>query len=382
MGGHRAGDLETEADRRLIPRRRRSDRSQLDLRLVASLAAGVGVGMLLFDFTEVVLARLQTLLIAVLMSLFLSFALEPAVQWLARRGMRRGLATGLAFVIGFVAVAGFLAAMAPLVVDQVRTLIESGPNLAGGLAARARGLPGVGPSIAGYLEGLSTTGPSGGQMMQRFGGGLVGFSTTLLGGILQLLTVLLVTFYLVADGPRLRRTLSSRLNPRRQEEVLAVWELAIEKTGGYVYGRALVAVASALFHAGVFVAIGLEYGLALGLWVGVLSSLIPVISTYLAGALPIGVALASEPILAVWVAVAVAVYQQVENYLVAPRITGHTMALHPAVAFVAVLAGGALLGAVGAFLALPAAAIIGALVEAAGERHEVVAHQLLEEVTD
>ena len=105
--------------------------------------------------------------------------------------------------------------------------------------------------------------------------------------------------------------------------------------------------------------LGLPYAVALGVWVGLISSIIPVIGTYLAGALPIIIALSGSPRDAIWVVVAIVVYQQVENYLIAPRITAHTLSLHPAIAFVSVLVGGALMGPAGALLALPATAIGG-----------------------
>ena len=75
---------------------------------------------------------------------------------------------------------------------------------------------------------------------------------------------------------------------------------------------------------------------------------------------------------------AVAAYQQVENYVLAPRITAHTMQLHVAVAFGAVIAGSAVLGVVGALLALPAAATIQSVIAAEAERHEVAEHLIAE----
>jgi predicted PurR-regulated permease PerM len=126
--------------------------------------------------------------------------------------------------------------------------------------------------------------------------------------------------------------------------VLGVWELAIAKTGGYVYSRVLTAVVSAAFHIAAFTLIGVQYPVALGVWVGLISSLIPAVGTYIAGALPIIVALATSPLQAVWVLVAITAYQQVENYIIVPKITATTVELHPAVAFLSVLAGGALAG--------------------------------------
>lgn len=364
--------------------RRRSDRpARFDLPRALTIALGVGLGILLLEITQGIVSKLQGLLVAILVSLFLSFAMEPAVQWLARRGMRRSFATGLVFLVTILLLAGFFAAMAPVVASQVENLIRSGPDLMNDLAVQAQRLPGgLGDSISEYLQGAASEegGDPSSPILRRLSGGILAFGQGALTVVVQLLTILLVTFYLVVDGPKLRRTIVKRVRPDRQADVMAMWELAIEKTGGYVYGRLLLAVASAGFHAVVFQFIGIPYGIALGIWVGVVSSLIPVVGTYLAGALPLAIALASDPLDAVWVILAVVVYQQLENYLLMPRITAHTMALHPAIAFLAVLAGGALLGAVGALLALPVAAIISALGAAAGEQHEIVArHDLLDE---
>jgi predicted PurR-regulated permease PerM len=205
----------------------------------------------------------------------------------------------------------------------------------------------------------------------------LGLGTTLIGTVVSGLAVLLVTFYLVADGPRLRWQLSRRLEPARQKEFLRVWELAIAKTGGYVYSRVLLAVVSAAVHVVAFQFAGLPYAIALGVWVGIVSSVIPVVGLYIAGVLPVVVALANPESASVLVVlVVITVYQQIENYLIQPRITAYSLSLHPAVAFLSVLVGAALLGPVGALLALPAAAIVAALITSYAEEHDVMEHGL------
>ena len=356
-------------------------RRRPDWRLAVTLAFGVGGGLLLVAVVQGTLARLHDLLITLVVALFVSFAVEPAVKWLDDRGVRRGFGTMLVFLAGLLLFAGFVAAMAPLVIDQATALVQQGPSLLGDLANQARNLPGeFGNSIAAWLEEQRTALPRRlPELAPRVVGGALGFGQTLLGTTLQFLTAALVSFYLVADGPRLRRVLSSRMHPDSQRDFLDWWELAVAKTGGYLYSRVLTAIASAVFHITVFTVLKLPYAVALGVWVGLISSIIPVIGTYLAGALPIIIALSGSPRDAIWVVVAIVVYQQVENYLIAPRITAHTLSLHPAIAFVSVLAGGALMGPAGALLALPATAIGAALVSAAGERHEVVEHGLTTE---
>jgi len=93
---------------------------------------------------------------------------------------------------------------------------------------------------------------------------------------------------------------------------------------------------------------------------------------YLGGLLLLVVAATNEPGDALWILLVIAIYQQVENYLLAPRVQARTMDLHPAVAFVSVLIGAALLGGVGALLALPVAAITKALLQTYVQRHELI----------
>lgn len=350
-----------------------------DLR-VTTIALGVAGGLLLAQVLTAVGGRLQGIFGILVTSLFLSFAMEPAVQWLARRGVRRGFGTWIVFVLVLLALAGMVAAVVPLVVSQVQNLVAAGPGLIDDIARRAQEvLPGESGEVsAEWLTEQARELPRQlPQLAGNVGRGVIGIGQTVIGGVFQLLTIALIVFYLVADGPKLRARLARRLTPREQVRVLGLWELAISKTGGYVYSRVLTAVVSAVFHTIAFTVMGLDYAAALGVWVGVVSALIPVVGTYLAGALPLAVALASSIGQAVAVLVAITVYQQIENYLVVPRITAQTLELHPAVAFVSVVIGAAVAGATGALLALPAAAIAAALLAASGEEYDVLEHSLL-----
>ena len=109
-------------------------------------------------------------------------------------------------------------------------------------------------------------------------------------GLLYFVTVLIFAFYMTADGPRMRRAICSRLPRARQEVVLDTWEIAIDKTGGYLYSRGIQAVVSALVTWAFLFALGVPYSLALGLWVGIVSQFIPTVGTYIAMVLPVLVA--------------------------------------------------------------------------------------------
>jgi predicted PurR-regulated permease PerM len=320
------------------------------------------------------IGELESLLLLLVVSFFLSFALEPAVDWLSRHGIRRGLATGLVMIGGFLALIAFLVLLGSALFTQVSDFIEDLPNkveeLEGELNDRFE-LEVDTDDLVDELQGQDVQ-----QVATNLAGNAIGLGISAVGVLFQLLTIGLFTFYLVADGPRFRRTVLSFLPPTRQERVVRGWEIAIAKTGGYIYSRGLLALLSAIVTTIALEIIGVPYALALGLWTGLVSQFIPTVGTYLAGALPVFVALIEQPSDAVLVVVFMIAYQQIENYLFAPKITARTMDLHPAVAFGTVIAGASLFGAVGALVALPAAAVVQAIASTYLDRHEVIATQM------
>ena len=321
-------------------------------------------------------ASLYQLFILLLVSLFLSLAIEPGVNSLARRGWRRGTATAVILVGVLVAFLVFVVAIGALVGQQIADLLGDSETYVNRTVTFLNDTFGSHINASQVIESIND--PNG--PVQRFiesqQSRVVDLSVTALGLVVQALSVMLFTFYLVADGPKLRRVICSRLRPERQRSVLDTWELAIQKTGEYLYSRALLAGLAALFHWIMLQALGTQAPVALALWVGVVSQFLPVVGTYIAGALPVLVTFIDSPTKALVVLIFVVVYQQMENYFFLPRITARTMDLHPAVAFGSAIAGGAVLGAVGAVLAIPAAAMVQALVGNSGQRHEVIVNDL------
>jgi predicted PurR-regulated permease PerM len=318
------------------------------------------------------LGRLRDLIITLLIALFISFALEPAVNMLARRGWRRGTATGVVFLAFVVLSAVFVFAIGKVVFDEVQNLVDNAPGYIEDAEEWLNDTFDLNLSSDTLNEQLSDTDGPVRSFISQAAGNALGLSFSAVGVVFRLFTIALFVFYLVADGPRFRRVVCSFLRPRRQRVVLDTWEIAIQKTGGYIYSRGLLAVISGLFHWAAFEIIGIKYAIALAVWVGLTSQFIPVVGTYMAAALPILIALANSPTDALWIAAFALLYQQVENYLFAPRITARTMSLHPAVAFGTVIAGAGLIGPIGAILALPFAAVIQAVGSTYIERHPVV----------
>ena len=322
--------------------------------------------------------RASDLIGYLILAQLLAFALEPAVYWLhQRRGWRRGSATGLLlvgilllFVVLGVGIGSVLAGQ----VDQIATQL---PGWIGKLNAFTQEhFHTTVVSSAGAAEsGEATQHVT--QYLQKHAGDLLGAAGSLVGAIFSLFTVGLFTFYFTANGPQIRRVLLSRMPPERQRRALWAWETAIDKTGGYLYSRALLAAINGGLMFLTLKLLGVPYALALGLFVGVVAAFIPIVGTYIAGAVPVLVALAAVSLTAaVIVLVEVLAYQQLENYVLSPRLSEKTMELNPGVAFAAAMAGGAVGGFIGAFFALPIAAVIQAFLSTYSRRYDVLESDL------
>ncbi|MFT2018800.1 AI-2E family transporter [Streptomyces sp. 796.1] len=323
-----------------------------------------------FQFASWAFHELTSLLLNILIAFFLALAIEPAVDWMAARGVRRGLATGLVFLGILIAVAGFFTLLGSMLADQIVTMVEDFPKYLDKVISWVNSTFHTELSRVEIQDSLLHS-----DWLQKYvqdsANNVLDVSAQVLGGLFKMLTITLFAFYFAADGPRLRRSLCSVLPPHRQSEVLRAWEIAVAKTGGYLYSRGLMALISGIAHYVLLEILGVPYAPALAVWVGLISQFIPTIGTYLAGGLPMLIAFTVDPWYAVWVLGFVVVYQQFENYLLQPRITAKTVDIHPAVAFGSVIAGTALLGAVGALIAIPATATLQAFLGTYIKRYEV-----------
>lgn len=323
--------------------------------------------------------QIADLLFMVFVALFVAVAMEPPVHTLAKRGWSRGAATGMVFLAAVVVTTIFLVALVPLLVSQVSQLIDQLPRYIGSVVTLLEDWFGLEIS---QTEITDQTNAAQDWLAENVGsllGGVVGFGSTVFGFVFFVITVGLFSFYMVAELPKLQQTVLSVLTPDRQKHAIAIWETAVEKMGGYIYSRLILAVLGGTISAIFLTALKVPFSVPLGIWIGVLSQFIPVVGTYLSAILPAVVALSVSGTTALWVVVFFVIYQQIENFLISPKITERTMAIHPAVSVAAIIVGGSILGPIGIILALPFAAIVQALISTSIHRHEVV-YQGREEV--
>ncbi len=313
-----------------------------------------------------------SVIFTVLMSWFAAIAMAPAVNWLSR-WMRRGVATlvvmGSALLFGAV----FFLLFGALLVDQMVQLIMLIPDLIDETITWVNTTFNLELSQGSILEmtGLSTEQLA--NAAASIGLSLLSFIVSVVGSIFGIFTFALFTFYLSADMPRFERWIASLFPPRMQDVVFTVWSTTAKKTGGYIGARVILAGINSSTSAVVFFFIGMPYWLPLALWTGIVAQFVPTIGTYIAIVLPVIVGLLSgSPWIGVAALIWAIVYQQVENLTIEPKISARAVDVNPAVAFGAVLLGAALFGVAGAFLAVPVAAMLLALLQTYGKRYELL----------
>ena len=331
------------------------------------LASLVALWIAVWAFTAT-----SSFLLLLLLAWLLSIAMEPAVLWLSRRGMRRGLATGVTMLTMLLITAVLAELFGQVFLSQLSQLGQQFPSAVTSALDWVNSTFNTSFDIAQIQSALELTPDRIGELAGKYGGGLLGVFGSVLTFVFDALTILVFAYYFSADSPRLRQTIGSWLPQRYQHVFITVWTISVEKTGGYVISKVVLATLSAIFHAAFFWFIDVPFWLPLGVFAGIVGQFIPTIGTYIGVVLPALFALIDKPINAVWIALFATVYQQLENYVFTPKISRRTMDVHPAVALGSVIAGAALFGAIGAIIGIPVAAVLLSILDTFRQRHELV----------
>ena len=298
---------------------------------------------------------------------FFSLALEPGVRALVQRyGWRRGSATGIIYLGGFLFVTLMVAVLIPAISQLAQVIGERGAEWLDDLSSWTS--DNLGFEIGGLGSGVELA-EGAEDSLSGFAGGafgtVLGIATSGIGLIFNLATIAMFTFYLTADSPRVKTAVLKLFSPAAQQRIGWTWDQAISQTGGYFYSRLVLMVINGIgfFFTMVLVGLPVSIAIALSLFGSFVSVFIPVIGTYIGGAIPIILTLALSGFTGALIVLAyVLVYQLVENYCLSPKLSSKSMSLNGGVAFGAALAGGAIAGPMGAFTALPIAALISSFI--------------------
>lgn len=302
------------------------------------------------------LIQLWPVLLVVVAALVIAGTLGPAVRWLERRGMRRGVGISLVFGLFFVLALLAAALAVPALVTQAGALLEHEPALRASLADRLSGSHLSAP-LAKWLRGLRYDALTKDAIPAAFALSVRLFTAAAYG-----LSALFLALYVLIDQDRLRGGLYAVV-PRSHHIRLSRIMNSLETiVGAYIRGQMITSLLMALFTFVLLRACGVENALALAVFAG-LADVLPYVGAFLAVGPAVLAALSEGPVVAVVVFVLMAVYQELESRVLVPRIYGRALRLPSSVVLVALLAGGTLMGILGALLALPVAATVMMLIE-------------------
>ena len=320
-----------------------------------------------------VLWLLWDVLLPFFLGAILAYLLDPLADRLERAGLRRVWAVAVIMLVALLALVILSLLVIPTLVEQANALIAFAPEL---VTQTGDWLLQTFPVLTEAQRPLSDQIAELGTGLQEQAGALLntllGSVMGVLNGLLTVVVVPVVTFYLLLDWDYMIAGLDDLL-PR--EHAPTIRRLAREADGtlaAFVRGQALVCLILGAFYALALMAVGLDYGLVVGAIAGVLT-FIPYVGALVGGLLAIGLALYQFWGEWVWVVAVAAIFQSgqfVEGNFLTPKLVGERVGVHPVWLLFALAAFGALFGFLGVLVAVPVASVIGVLVRFALQRYK------------
>ncbi|GAA1525895.1 putative PurR-regulated permease PerM [Microbacterium ginsengiterrae] len=324
--------------------------------LVATL--GVGLGILLIGSIE----SLSTVLLYVGTALFISLGLDPVISFLERRRLPRWLAVVITLILVLGLFAGIVLIVLPVIVAQITQLIEQLLEL----ISRPTFLSDVEEWVTGLFPNLDierVLAESQEWIIANVGditGSVINASVNIVTGLFGAFIVLILTIYLTASTPSLKRSVYQLVPASKRPRFIDLSEQITDSVGYYVMGQVTLGVINGILSAIYLNIIGAPFAAVLAV-TAFFFSLIPLVGTLTGSTIIVLVCLIpglGSPGTALAAGIYYLIYMQVEAYLISPRIMSRAVAVPGAVVVVAALAGGSLLGLLGALIAIPVAASI------------------------
>ena len=306
----------------------------------------------------VLLAHIETLLVV---AAFFAVVLTPAVDLVRRKlHVSRGLSTAIVFIVGLALLGGLMYTFIRPLVEQGREFADNFPTYVSE-AREGRGPAGDLVKRYNLDERLRDAQASIEESMGNAGGGALKVAGKVLGGVVSVVTILVLSLMMILYGPDILRSALSILDPSKRDRVQAVASDCARALTGYVMGNLLI---SAIAGTVTFIALlifGVPFAAVLALWTA-FTDLIPLVGATL-GAIPtIGVAFLHSTAAGIGMLIFYIVYQQFENHVLQVVIMSKTVQINQLFVLVSVLIGVELLGVLGALLAIPAAGVIQVIV--------------------
>lgn len=324
--------------------------------LVATL--GVGLGILLIGSVQ----NLSTVFLYLGTALFLSLGLDPVVAFLERKKLPRWLAVLVTIVAVLAIFAGIVLMVLPMIVSQITQLIDQITQL----VSRPGLLSDIEQWILGVFPNLDVPRVLGEAQAWLIGNvgditnKVINASVSIVAGLFGAFIVLILTIYLTASTPSLKAAVYQLAPASKRDRFIDLAEQITDSVGYYVMGQLSLGVINGVLSAIFLSIIQAPFPAVLAV-IAFFFSLIPLVGTLTGSTLIVLVCLIpglGSPATAIAAAIYYLIYMQIEAYVISPRIMSRAVSVPGAVVVVAALAGGSLLGLLGALIAIPVAASI------------------------
>ncbi len=318
-----------------------------------------GLGVLTALVIGNMVATIASIITYVFAAIFIALGLDPVVTFFEKRGLKRPLAI-LGVVIVFFGVIGSLIwAVAPNLVRQSANFIEQAPALLSGIS-QIDWVLSLDNQFGGAISNtLTSTGEFLGDSKNwpTMLGGVVQVSLSIFNGFFAGLIVVILAIYFMASLDSFKQWTYALVNHKVRKNFIHISEQVANSVGRYVMGQMTIAFINATLGFIMMTIIGVPFALLLA-FIAFVLALVPLVGPVTGAVIISLVALSASPVTALIAAIYYAIYLQIEAYLISPRVMRKAVDVPGAVVVVAALAGGALLGVLGALVAIPVAAAI------------------------
>ena len=323
-----------------------------------------GLGVLAAVLIGNALAAIATIITYVAAAIFITLGLDPVVASLEKRKVPRGVGI-LIVVVGILGIfGGLIALLVPTVISEGTLLFSNAPAIFNNFLA----IPWVNNldvqvngSISHSLDGFANFIKDSNNWPTMLGG-VVQVSVAVFNGFFAALTILILSLYFMASLSAFKRFTYSLVPASKRASFKAFTETIADSIGRYVIGQVSIAALNAVLGFAVMSIFNVPYAVVLAV-LSFLLVLVPMIGSMVNSAVIILVALMVSPITALMVAVYYLIYMQVEAYLVTPRVMLKAVKVPAAAVMIGALAGGTLLGLLGALVSIPATAAISMVIK-------------------
>lgn len=305
------------------------------------------------------LSNLSTVLIYIALALFGALGLDPAVRFLERRGLSRAIAVVITIVALIVVFALVLWMIIPIVVDQISQFVRSVPGMIQDFTKtdlyatlddqfgdQFQDLVGEVQKFLSDFGNLAT-----------IGGGALAVGASIASGISGAIVVLVLTLYFLATLPAMKQGMLRLAPARDRARTSDIADQITDSVGGYVMGMVVLAFCNATLALILYAVLGLPFPPLMAA-IAFCVTLIPLVGSVLFWIIGTGLALFTNPIAALVFAAIYLVYMQIEAYVLTPRVMNRAVAVPGSLVVIGALAGGTLLGLLGALVAVPVTASI------------------------